>query len=695
MKHERTFEAIFETICQVGNRIRELVIETPRGQLLLSCYRHQGDIFLLPSHGLIYHRARRYPAIVMKQADLKIANKGWFFALCEGNFSTLLTPLFSGGLGHDLCQITSGNRSETLLHRVVYMNRSKKGFDLYQRETFFDLFIEADAWLQSIGFGPQQCRFYERTPEILAYTRQHGLMWRVRPRVYSIEEKRETIAHAWQQAESIAHYYVSVRGVHWLSYEVFAHVVDLSTKCLDSTIMCLEEWVGVPRGKALAAMCRPKANRHAIEFLGVKREAAEVYLIMPLTILLSEIRANHLTKEDIIDALTALKYFFKKLLIDPRYEHTNTPEMVEELYTLLVDDSTVKQPTQAVIDFDARRMAVPGVSFDEGRIIPHPGVDRHTLMIVHHLSQRLSFNEKIESINVFVVRSTKTLTSESSRSREIVIKTNRTPVPISYIQKKLSSVRMGYSDYLLARANVFRALGADLPIFEVLTIDTKGQSEETPYFLRTRCPGDPLNAIPDDYFKINTENLNGAEDPDVVLALAQLYGSAAADNLAAKKYIPKEKISRFGIGKEIFEFIYDPFKHRMMPARVQTCSIRGTLGWSDLTQSEANLQDAHRFYLHHYAAVLGDYWRGHSDACTLNECANAFFDGFMRKLKALNWAYMQNKLNFDTFDPHLRATYNFREKLNFAFWSLTRATEDLLQLREYFLDAVRAVFIRT
>lgn len=693
MKQITSFEDIFKCIRAKGTRMKDLSIDTPRGKLSLAVYRHHGDLFLFPEASITYHRARRYPAIAIKQIDLCIATKGWFFAFCEGNFSTLLTPLFSGNFGKDLCNIPTGQRSDVLLHRVVYMNRSRKGLELYQRDTHFDLFIEADQWLQSIGFGLHQCRFYERTPQILKYTEANGLLWRVRPKVYSLEEKRETIAHAWQQAESSTRYYVSVRGIHWLSYEEFSRVVKLATEDMPAALTCLQEWVGVPRGKALSAMCRPKANRHAIELLGVKREDAEVYLISPLTTLLLEVRANHVTQHDFVDALTALQRFFKQLLIHPGFENLSITEMVDELYELLVDD-TKTQATQKVIDFDDRRMAVPGATFVNGHAIPHPGVDPHTLMIIKHLTQRLSINEKIEAINVFVVRSTKTLTSESSRSREIVIKTNRTPVPISYIQKKLSSVRVGYSDYLLARANVFRALGANLPVFEVLTIDDKGQSEETPYFLRTRSPGDPMSAIPDVYFKINVNNLNGAEDPDVVLELARLYGSAAADNLAAKKYIPKSNISRFGLGKEIFEFTFDPFKKRLMPARVQTCSIRGTMGWPDITQSEANLQDAHRFYLNNYAMVLGDYWRNHSEACTLNECANAFFDGFMRKIEAMHWAYMQNKLNFDTFDPNLRATYNFRAKLDFALWSLCRAAEELPHMRERFLDAVRAVFVR-
>lgn len=694
MEQSSSFEVIIKHIQQSGECVSTHTIETSRGRVSFTCYRYNNDLFLLPDGSLKYRRAHRYPAIAIQQADLNLSSKkGWLFAFCEGNFSTLLTPLFSGAFGKELANIPKEKRSDTLLYRVVYMNRSKKGLELFQRDTAFNLLIEADQWLESLGLALDQRLFFERTPEILKYTEEHGLLWRVRPKVYALDEKKETIRHAWQRVESSACYYVSIRGVHWLCYEEFSRIVKLVEKDMEAALACLYEWVAAPRGKALAAMCRPKANHHAIEFLGVKREDAEIYLIAPLMELLAAVKAKKVKQKDLADAFLALQRIFFHLLEDPQYADLSTPEMVDKCYTLLFDDSKSK-PVQQTIDFDERRMAVPGVSFIDGKAIPHPGADAHSLMIVNHFAQRLSFNEKIESINIFVVRSTKTLTSESSRSREIVIKTNRTPVPISYIQKKLSSVRVGYSDYLLARANVFRSLGSDIPAFEVLTIDARGQSEESPYFLRTRCPGDPINAIPDSYFKINVNNLNGAEDPDVVLDLARLYGSAAADNLVAKKFIPKKNISRFGIGKEIFEFIFDPFKHRLMPARVQTCSIRGTMGWPDITQNEANLQDVHRFYLNNYATVLGNYWRQHAEACTLNECANAFFDGFMRKIEAMHWAYLQNKANFDTFNPHLRSAYNFRAKLDFAFWSLCRVTEDLPQTRERFLDAVRAVFLR-
>jgi hypothetical protein len=315
---------------------------------------------------------------------------------------------------------------------------------------------------------------------------------------------------------------------------------------------------------------------------------------------------------------------------------------------------------------------------------------------VEYLTQRLSHNEYAEFINICDVRSTKVLSSGSGQSREIVMKTNRTPVPNAYVQKRLSSVRAGYANYLLTRANVFRSLGADYPFFQLISVTSHDQHKgETPYFIRSRCPGDPLDAIPAALLKVDPENPESNEDPNVILKLAELYGWAAAQNLVVKKYIPGETPTcRFGRGKEIFQFIYDARYHRPMPARVRVCSIRGTMGWPNLTQNSTNLRDVHRFYLHAYAVALGKFWRQHAETCTLNECASAFFNGFERKTEAMQWAYYRDRENFDTFDPGLRPVYNFRARLDFALWGLDRAGKDLPALREHFMDHVRDVFVR-
>lgn len=699
---QSAFEQMIRKTRNEGRRVGRVTAASAAERRVFEVYERGQDFFLLqkglkPRDG---RSERRHPVMLIRRRDLRIGTKGWLFCAAKGHFGTVLTPLFSGALGKGLCRVPRARSSEVLTHRVVLGNQTERCLNLLQRETDFALLREADAWLQEQGFGLDEVAFFERTPESMAYTCALGQMWRVRPRRHTPAEQREAIGHAFQRMDSSVRYFVSVRGVHWLTYREFLRVMELArsdaAEAPERLQECLREWVSLAPGvRGPAAMRRVKhGTRHVIEFFGIPRHAAERMLIPALERLLEGITLGRMSREDVAETLEGLCRLFLHLLRTPAFADPGSQDTVGALYRLLADDFSGNTASRS--DFDARRIALPGVTFNKaGKYTTHPGIDPHTLLTVRQLVGRLSLNEHAEYINVFEVRSSKVNPSGERQSREIVLKTDRMPVPISYIEKRLSSVRVGYANYMLTRANVFRALGADYPAFQLLTVVSHdGRREETPYFLRTRCPGDPLDAIPPERFRSDPTNPHGAEDPDIVLALAGLYGGAAAQNLAVKKYLPVERICRFGRGKEIFEFVYDPFKRRPMPARVRVCSIRGTMGWPNLERSEDNLRETYRFYLRAYATALGNYWRTHAEACTLNECAAAFFDGFARKTEAMHWAYGQRRADFDTFDPGLRPIYNFRPKLGFALWALERTAEDLPKLRERFMDAVRDAFVK-
>lgn len=634
-------------------------------------------------------------AVVIQLRDLGVGRKGFLMILSSGSFSTILTPLFSGVLGRRFLYLPKGRRSAVLAHRVVLGRLVQGHLELLQRDVAFECLRAADAWLHSIGLGLDEVVFGERTPEAVAYAEQLGQAWRVCPQVFTPEEIQHRVFQARQPMETAVYYFTSLRGIHWLTYEAFMRVAALARRLPAAARVCLREWLALAPGETASAMRSQKCGGYAvISFFGVSREVAEHLLIPPLERLLEGITLGLTAPEDMADVLEGVGLLFQRALREPAFAEDRAPATVSALYAKLMDD---REAIEVAVDFDARRIALPGVTvLPDGRLEAHPGIDGQTRQVVEHLVRRLSLGEHLQFINVYEVRSTKNLALRSGQSREIVLKTDRSPVPRSYVQKRLGSVNAGYSDYLLTRANVFRALGADYPDFQLITVEAHGQKrKETPYFLRTRCPGDPLMAIAPSLFRADPENPAGAELPEVVLALASLYGTAAAQNLVVKKYVPMPTPTcRFGIGKEIFAFVYDPFMHRPMPEGVQVCSIRGTMGWPILEQQEDNLREAHKFYLRTYAAVAGTYWHAHAEACTLNECAAAFFDGFERKIEAMHWAYRQNRTNFDLFDPHLRAVYNFRGKLDFALWALERAAADLPALREHFMDYVRDAFIR-
>ena len=692
MKASPGYEALLARIRREGSILGEVAAATLLG-------RHVFDLYALGEDRFIIQRQlgrERHLAVLISRADLRVGRRGMVFAACSGHFGTVLTPLFAGELGKALCRVPRQERSAVLAQRVVLARVTPSGMDLLQRDTRFAYLAQADAWLQAHGLGLDEVAFCERTPEALAYAEPLGQVWRIRPRVYAVGEMRRLVEQACQPMETEARYFVSLRGVHWLTYAEFERLARLAREAPEAVRAVLREWVVPGEGERVSAMRRAKgvAGSYAISFFGIARETVEQLLLPSLERLAESVRAGEADREDLGDTLLALARLYFHALEDAAYATADAERTILALYARICDDATRGEDR---LDFDARRVALPGVTISAGREVVHPGADWQTLTVVDHLKRRLSFDEHMEFINIYEVRSSKNLASGSGQSREIVLKTDRSPVPISYIQKRLGSVRAGYANYLLTRANVFRTLGADYPAFQLLTVASVGGQarRETPYFLRTRCPGDPLSAIPAALFRADPENPKGAELPEVVLALASLYGSAAAQNLIAKKYVPEpEPTCRFGVGKEIFAFVYDPFLHRPMPEGVQSCSIRGTMGWLNLAQDEANLYEAHRFYLSAYAMALGEYWHSHAETCTLNECASAFFDGFERRVEAMHWNYRQEQANFDAFDPKLHPRYAFRAKLDFALWALTRAAQDLPALREHFMDHVRDAFIR-
>ncbi len=692
------FSHVLRLVRTQGTLLRRVETRGTLGIRKFDVYAYNDDRFLLQtgsSEKDEFESACRRPTILIRRKDLTPHHpKGWLFALGAGHFGTILTPLFSRELGEDLCKVPHNRRSEVITHKVVLANLTPKTIDLLQRDTDFSLLTEADAWLQSYHLGLEHIRYFERTPEVLSYTERLGQLWRVRPQVYTIDEMRETLSRAYQMLESDTHFYVSVRGIRWLTYSEFMRISALARTSPERIKAALHEWVAMPSGGTMSAMRSMKfGGRHAMEFFGISREAAEQFLIPSLERMLEGILLKRMTADDVADSLEGLGLLFKKALQSPDFADANSEASIRHLYELISDDV---QAISSKVDFDARKIALPGATFHNGIPIFHPGVDKQSRAVVEYLTQRLSHNEFAEYINICDVRSAKMLSSGSGQSREIVLKTNRMPVPTSYIQKRLGSVRSGYANYLLTRANVFRALGADYPFFQLISVTSHDQhKEETPYFIRSRCPGDPLDAIPRALFRTEIDNPDSGEDVNVVLALAELYGWAAAQNLVVKKFIPGENPTcRFGKGKEIFEFVYDARYHRPMPARVRVCSIRGTMGWPNLTQNSTNLRDVHKFYLRAYAIAMGNFWRQHAETCTLNECASAFFNGFERKLEAMQWMYYTDRKNFDTFDPGLRQIYNFRARLDFALWGLERAGKDLPALREHFMDHVRDVFVR-
>ena len=164
-------------------------------------------------------------------------------------------------------------------------------------------------------------------------------------------------------------------------------------------------------------------------------------------------------------------------------------------------------------------------------------------------------------------------------------------------------------------------------------------------------------------------------------------GDAAAQNLAMKKYDPDTKSCLYGIGKEIYRFGYDIKAGRLMPQAVSCCSIRGSFGWPDLSQTERNLTALVQFYISTYAKALAAFAADHT-VVPLEKLAESFFAGFEYRSRAMEWQLTVKRDGFESFDPGLPRRYGFAAKWRFVLWSLERQVRRIGLLRRAFMDCI-------
>ena len=119
-----------------GRRLGEVHAESTAESRVFDVFALGDDLFLIqrvdagdtPAH------ERRRSMVLIEQRDLRIGKRGWLCALGTGYFGTILTPLFTGALGPDLCRVPKARRSAVLTRRVVLANVSDGVAELLQRQ---------------------------------------------------------------------------------------------------------------------------------------------------------------------------------------------------------------------------------------------------------------------------------------------------------------------------------------------------------------------------------------------------------------------------------------------------------------------------------------------------------------------------------------------------------------------------------
>ena len=653
-------------------------------------YDIEDDTYIF-ERGIVSHLSERPSVLIVDKAELRRNCRGRIMTVSSGNHSVAAFPLLDGRFWK-LSNIPSTKRSDALRFSVLCANIVKDTIEISQREVPTGVLVKSDAWLRELaGFALNDIVMGERNEVTLEHYRRLGQEWRVKPLAWTENEMRVALAASRKRISSRLNYYHSAIGVHFLSFEGFSDFAALAESDIDEFIKALKELVSIYEGNACSFTRMPKhRGHHEVEFFGLHRGVALDRLIPELEKLMEAIVLGRIGQLGVIQKIQEIKSLYESLLTHPDLADESSVAFVETLYMHITGEVYSAVGEVSTPTFDDRRTALPGATFVEGRQVPHPGADARTEVLLSNLRGLMSKDEIIEYANVYELRrddGSQQLGKGSTR--EVVYKTNRRPLENSLVEKRMSLSTPGYGAYILARIGALRSLGVGLSDFYIMLKHRPGAGRNAhDHYIRRRCEGEPMNAIPANYFRSSEDA--SVEDREVVLALAALMGDAAAQNMAMKKYSPEKESPLYGIGKEIYEFEYDIVRERVTPKKVSTCSIRGSFGWPSLEYTDENLEAIANFYFGHFAHALCDYQRRHPTV-PMSEMAERFLGGFEFRTHAMGWRLSVMRDRFEEFRPDVPSRYGFDRKWKFVMWALERQERRLPALRRLFLEKVRVV----
>ena len=637
------------------------------------------------------HLDERPSVLIVEKKMLRSKAKGRVFTMTTGNHSVAAFPLLDGRFWK-LSGVPKAKRSEILLRHILCANVVRDTIEISQREVAPKILFAADEWLKSTaGFTMRDIVMGDRNVATIEHYHHLGQEWRVKPLAWTRREMDVALAAARKRISSKLTYYHSMKGVHFLTFAEFRKFCCLAESDMPAYIKGLKELVSVYEGNKTSFTRMSKyRGHHEIEFFGLKRGVALERIVPELEKLMEAIELGRIGALGIIQRTGEILSIYASLLSSSDFADDAAKTTVETLYMCITGEIYSVAGEGTTPAFDDRKTALPGATFVDGRPVFHPGADERSEVLLTNIRRLVSKDEIIEYANVYELRTDdENAAIGQGRTREIVYKTNRNPLEQSMIEKLLSRATKGYSSYMLSRIRVFKALGISLSEYRILRrYATRGRRRFVDVYVRKRCEGEPMDAIPENYFK-NTDD-SSIEEPEVVLALASLMGDAAAQNMAMKKFDPAIKSPLYGIGKEIYEFEYDIMSARIVPKRVSTCSVRGTFGWPCLDHTDENVADFFNFYLTHFAHALKDYARKHT--VEMKDLAGRFMDGFEYRTHAMAWQLSVMRDRFEAFKPDLPASYGFDKKWHFAMWALERQERRLPLLRKMFLEKVGCDF---
>ena len=649
------------------------------------------DTFIL-ENGLSSRLGEHPSVLIVEKSSLRRRARGWVMTVTTGNHTVAAIPLLDGRMWR-LSAVARQNRGEVLMRHVLCANIVGDRLEVSQRDVSTELLVTGDAWLTggSTGLSMADVVMTERIDSTVDHYRRLGQEWRIKPLAWTEAEMRAVLAGSRKRISSDFAYYHSTRGVHFLSCAEFCRVAMFAETDPELFVKCMRELVSVCEGNECSFARMPRyRGHHEIEFFGLRRGVALEKVVPEIEKLMESITLGRIGQLGVIQRAQEIASLFRSLLTSPDLDGPDSPAFIESLYMHLTGEVYAHAGEHPVPTFGDRRCALPGATFVNGRQTLHPGADDRTEVLLSNLRGLMSKDEIIEYVNVYELRrGDESAPVGKCSTREVVYKTNRAPLETSLVEKRLSRAARGYSAYILSRIGALRSLGISLSDFYLMLRRRPGTGRRPlDYYIRRRCEGESMDAIPASYFRSAEDS--SMEEREVVLGLATLMGDAAAQNMAMKKYDPETQSPLYGVGKEIYEFEYDILRERVAPKHVSTCSIRGSFGWPSLDYTDSNLDAIANFYLGHFAHALKAYQRRHQSA-SMADLAERFFGGFEFRTHALCWQLSVMRDRFESFEPEIPAVYGFAKKWRFVMWSLERQERRLPALKRLFFEKVRVV----
>ena len=650
-----------------------------------------GDDTFIFERGVATHLDERPSVLVVCKRELRRNAKGRVMTVTTGNHAVAALPLLDGRFW-GLSALTSDRRGEVMIRAVICANVVRGKIEISQREVPTPALVAADDWLvRDVGFGLDGVIMAERNVTTLEHFRRLGQEWRVKPLAWTEAEMRAALSASRKRIATRISYCHSARGVHFLTLPEFRRFAEFAESDPQAFIDGLSELVGVFEDAGTSFVRQPKyRGHHEIEFFGLRRGTAIERLVPEIEALSEDVAKGRVGQLGVIQRSQELCALYASLLARPELADESSRIFVETLYMHITGEVYAVAGDGSTPAFDDRRTALPGATFVDGRAVLHPGADERTEVLLSNLRGMMSREEFIEYANVYEIRGADDDTPlGKGATREVAYKTNMRPLIYALVEKRLSSSSPGYAGYMLARIGALRALGVSISDYYCLLKRRPGTGRgKHDYYIRRRCEGEPVDAIPADYFR--SADGSPGEEKEVVLSLAGLMGDAAAQNMAMKKFDPATESPLFGVGKEIYDFEYDLVHEFVVPKRVATCSIRGSFGWPSLEYTDANLEAIANFYFGHFAHAVKAYQAKHPSV-TMAEVAERFMGGFEFRTHAMAWQLSVMRDAFESFDPPVPAHYAFRRKWLFAMWALERHDRRIAALRRIFFTKVRLV----